>query len=705
MRLESLARWCGALCCAVLLGCGGSSGRQPPHWTEGGPELTGRLSGIVVSPADPSVLVVSSPGGGVWRTADGGATWGRPLNDGLADFTVVHLEWDRVRAGRLYASTYSDLYASTNLGDSWTNLTLLGGYPAPLMPDGTTADPKPFAQLRHSASESTVLWGKPCQGLFYSSDGATFTQHWPFPGGAGNQDNCILAIAADDATGHVYFSTQAQDATGPAHVFRSALPWSASTPSLTWVSASTGLPTDSVVTAIAYGGSAGMMAAAVAVPGATRVYFTSSPTVWSASFTQPPAPSWDSRTLVSPGPNQLLLGTVVAYHTADWGVTWDALSHPGLHPDVRAFTWGSFATGNFLWMTTDGSMSDGTYAAISRWDFVPGAAPSGGGPVGLKGLRTWQPFFMQATSRAGETRRRLFLGSYDNGCVASDDGVTWSTAGTPPDGGCADYLAMAFAPNNPDRAYARTCAPDLVARSDNAFSAPTTAAVVWTAIKPSLDNHAPRLWCEGMIAVDPQGADHVAFANDLNVGVSDDGGTTWSHHGLPGNALPVCVYFSPLGELYAGTLERGAYKSKDNGVTWTPFGLNTDSPKAILRIAHSPAGGAEGTFFLATTSGLFRKLPGGAFLPRSGDPAYTVSDVVVDPTNPLRVCISHGFAFSYGRHRGGVLESLDNAETFTSLTAGLDLHQAPIASLQFDPADPRRLYAAVFGLGGWTYGP
>ena len=113
-------------------------------------------------------------------------------------------------------------------------------------------------------------------------------------------------------------------------------------------------------------------------------------------------------------------------------------------------------------------------------------------------------------------------------------------------------------------------------------------------------------------------------------------------------------------------------------------------------------GGGEGTFFLATTSGLYRKLPGGSFTLRSGDPAYTVSDVQVDPNNPMRVCATFGFAFTAGQHRGGVDYSTDNGATFTSLTAGLDIHQSPIAAIQFDPVDSHYLHAAVYGLGGWT---
>jgi hypothetical protein len=298
-------------------------------------------------------------------------------------------------------------------------------------------------------------------------------------------------------------------------------------------------------------------------------------------------------------------------------------------------------------------------------------------------------------------RRRFFMGAQDNGCLASDDGTTWTTAGTPP-GACGDYPSMAFAPTNPDRAYARTCDGDSFARSDNAYSAATCAAVTWSTITPASPNYTPQVWTENMIAVDPLNQDHVAFANLANVAVSSDGGNTWTPHTLPGNADPVCVFFNTNGDLYAGTVTHGAYKSIDNGVSWSPFGLNSPAPDIVFGIAHSSAGGAEGTFFLATTSGLYRKLPAGSFTFQTFDPAYTVSDVRTDPTNPLRVCICMGYVSLAGQHRGGVLLSTDNGTSFTSLTAGLDIHQAPIAAIQLDPVDPRYIHAAVYGLGGWS---
>ncbi len=130
-----------------------------PVWHELGPALGGRLDGIVASPESASQLLVASPGGGVWRTYQGGGDWQPAPNYGLADYSVFHLEWDRMSPDRLLAVTWSDLYASVDLGDTWTGITGSSGVPAPLMPLCKFAEPKPFAQLMVT-SLRVILWGK-----------------------------------------------------------------------------------------------------------------------------------------------------------------------------------------------------------------------------------------------------------------------------------------------------------------------------------------------------------------------------------------------------------------------------------------------------------------------------------------------------------------------------------------------------------------
>jgi hypothetical protein len=693
------------LLAAVALAFPGFAGASGGTWSELGPALGGRLDGIVASPTDPNVLLVASPGGGVWRTSQGGGNW-QPASDGLSDYSVFHLEWDRIRPDQLFAVTWSDLYASTDLGDTWTNLTGLGGFPAPLMPFDHGSDPKPFAQLKFSDSQSVILWGKPCSGLFYSYDGVTFTQHWPFSGGPSNPENCLQAIAADDRTGRVYFSSMGLGFFDPAHVYVSTCAWTATTPCLTWQLANTNLPTGVTATSLTWTGAGNRLAAAMPTSRGsvnTGLFVTLDGNTWAATSAVP-YPSWDPRPLASPGLDQLFLGTVVSYQTTDLGGTWSSFAVPNEHVDTRAVFWHTYdPSHSYLWTANDGALS-GSYANITRWNWVLGSAPSGGTEISYAGLRVWQPYYVAVTSQHTlQGRPRIFLGSQDNGGVCSDDrGATWGEAGAPPSMGCGDYNSLVFAPSNPNRAYARTCSTS-VARTDNAVSARLCNDVVWTEVAPAAGVYSPALWTRAMTAVHPTDPDRVYFARSRDVAISTDAGNTLTPSApFPGDgAQPVSVYVDAAGNIYAGTLDQGAFLSTDDGGSWTPWALNSPAPRAVMSIAYSSAAG--GTFFLATTDGLYRLVPGGSWMPVTGGDGYTVNDVEVDPGCPNRVHAALGFVGPLGVHRGGVRVSTDNGTTWSSITSGLSLHQAPISDIQVDPSDSRFLYAAVYGQGAWQY--
>ncbi len=318
-------------------------------------------------------------------------------------------------------------------------------------------------------------------------------------------------------------------------------------------------------------------------------------------------------------------------------------------------------------------------------------------------MKTWQAYFLAVTTQQGATRKRMFMGSYDNGLVASDDdGITWVSTGT--GAACADYISMVFAPSDPNRGYVVTCDARL-GKTSNAFSAATVGAVTWTNLTVPDGAGGSALWNNACIAIDPTNADRVCLARTNDITISQDGGASWQANNLPGNAHPVSAFIDTDHALYITTIDSGIYKSVDNGANWTAFGLNDGSFRVISKIIHTTGGGAGGTFYAATSKGLYRKLPGGTFtyLNTGGDETYVVSDVEVDPTCPLRIYVAKGYLANMIAHRGGVLVSHDNGNSFTSISSGLTLHQAPVADIQVDPVNPRKLYAASFGLGGWTY--
>ncbi len=259
-------------------------------WFDRGPALGGRLDGFVVKPPliqpDPT-LVVASPGGGLWRKLESATTWGEPANYGGGDYSLVHLEWDILDGNRLYAQTWNGLRVTTDLGDHWTDLVGLGATPSVLLPESSgITDPKPFAQLQFSATQRVVLTSRPCRGLYYSFDGTTFAQHYPFPGETSNPDNCIGNIVADPGSRQVYFSTLYTPVGERPHIYRSACPWFAGSPCLVWQLANFGLPVPPAGTVIAslasasYGGIGNKMVALLMNVNGTDTFRTTDGLNW-----------------------------------------------------------------------------------------------------------------------------------------------------------------------------------------------------------------------------------------------------------------------------------------------------------------------------------------------------------------------------------------------------------------------------------------
>jgi hypothetical protein len=702
----------------LLIGC-----PTPSTWSERGPSAGGRLSAIVAADAKGTVLLAASPGGGVWRSVDGGSTWTFPAQYGLGDNSAVLLEWDAITPGRLFLLTWNGLYATTNNGDSWTNLVNPGGFPAPLQPSQTAmADPKPFAQMVFSPAQRAVFAAIPCSGLYYSFDGVTFTQTWPFPGGSGNSDNCIGTIAADPFSGRVYFSTLARDPFGAAHVFRSncsspSVVWQPGTPCLTWQAANSGLPSNAIIstlTSVATTRSSDHLVALTTGAGSnTNTYLTTDGLSWTLQSTQA-SPSWTPRTLVYTGHGQeLFQGNVLASYSSDFGVHWVTFTAPSEHPDVRAI-YPDAAAGR-VWTVTDGSM-EGSYANVTRWNWMPGSppVPATGTNLGHSGLTVWQMYFAGVVPTTGPaSSRRVFAGSQDNASLCSDSlGLSgWTSSGSPPGGGAGDIFAFASAPSESNRAYSWSGETVSFARTMNAASASNCAAVAWSTITPSQKPSGaqlvpPTYWSRHALAVHPTNADRLYFAFLLDVGETTNASAATplvTHHSLPNNLRPTVVYVDASGAIYLGTAGQGAYKSSDDGMTWSQWGPGI-TPAPALVTAITSSGGPSLTFWIATTSGLYKgSASGGPWSLSTGGGGYTVSDVTVDPSCPTRVYAAFGFAGILGEHRGGIQFSSNNGSSWSSITSGEVIHQGPVTMVQVDPSQPTTVYAATYGRGFWVY--
>lgn len=689
---------------------------DPGTWSQRSPLLGGRLASVAAQSTDANALAVSSPGGGAWFTINNGGAWSQPyvstqgVVSYLADFTDVHFEWDRLNSSSLYLETWSDLYLTTNFGQTWTNLTGNGGDPAPLMPETMAVnftDPRPFTQLVLNGTTRIVLAALPCEGLLYSYNGTTFTQTWPFGGGSSNPDNCLQWIAADDPTGYVYFSTFAEPgSTTPSHVYASSCAWTPTTPCLTWTNANNGLPNGLSLSGLVDTADCGvgltcpenLVALVTPASGTASVYETfNGGATWPFSYSLP-VPSNEPTNLEYPGQNYLFAGTQVAFESPNsYGSSWKQISNTnGVfdHPDFRAFSWDS----SYLWGSTDGDDSN-----LSRWNWSLGTDPSNETSIsvtGTNGLPVWMVYDMAVVPRTNFSGRHVFLLTQDNGAACSDDdGTTWMSLGAPPLP-TGDIISLAAAPSAGGVAYAtgNNVTPVHTTNVDAEYC----SSIAWSNCGATV--YPPTIWNHHSMALHPLNANDVYFAQENHtVAVSQDGCQTVTQYTLPNGADPISLFVDSSGNIYAGTYKSGAYLSTNGGVTWSPWALNASPPTAVMAIAWTSAPSAPGTFYLATTSGLFQLLPGGSWTLVAGGDGYTVSDVAVDPNCSVKIYAALGYVFSLGRHRGGVLFSDDNGSTWNSITAGLAIHQSPVASIQVDPLSTEYLWAGSYGLGGWLY--
>ena len=209
-----------------------------------------------------------------------------------------------------------------------------------------------------------------------------------------------------------------------------------------------------------------------------------------------------------------------------------------------------------------------------------------------------------------------------------------------------------------------------------------------------------------MTAVDPTDPNHVFFLRDRDIAISVDGGDTINAVvTLPGGAHPttISVPFGGGRTIAFGTVGAGVFLSPDGGGAWTRMGSLT--PRWVLNIAWTPYPGGVGTWIIATSNGVYRMTSTDTEWGLVAGAGYVASDIEIGPRCSRRIYASFGAAIGppFVEHRGGVIISTDGGGRWSSLTAGLDIHQAPITHLQVDPAFSRFVYASVFGRGLWMY--
>lgn len=145
-------------------------------WTWRGPgNIGGRIRAMLIDPADRTKLWIGAAGGGIWRSTDAGASWS-PVNDFMPNLAVCALLYDPTNAQTMYAGTGEispnldairgiGIFKSADGGATWT-----------LLPGTGTSDFSYVGRLAASAN-GTILLAATRAGVMRSADsGVTWTK-------------------------------------------------------------------------------------------------------------------------------------------------------------------------------------------------------------------------------------------------------------------------------------------------------------------------------------------------------------------------------------------------------------------------------------------------------------------------------------------------------------------------------------------------
>ena len=101
---------------------GPTTWNQTSGWNPG----VGRITSIAIDTKDANHIIVGSPGGGVWKTTDGGTNWSA-LTDNLSNVLVYALTIDPVNSDIYYwGSNFGLIFKSTDAGATWNQLADVG---------------------------------------------------------------------------------------------------------------------------------------------------------------------------------------------------------------------------------------------------------------------------------------------------------------------------------------------------------------------------------------------------------------------------------------------------------------------------------------------------------------------------------------------------------------------------------------------------
>src|SRR5258706_12514390 len=139
------------------------------QWRLVGPHRAGRVTPVAGIPGNPAVYYFGTPGGGVWKTINGGRVW-TPIFDAAHVASIGALALAPSNPDIIYVGTGEEtvgngVYKSTDAGKTWTNIGLKDErYISQII-----VDPKNPEVVLVSARD--YFRAGPARGIFKTADG------------------------------------------------------------------------------------------------------------------------------------------------------------------------------------------------------------------------------------------------------------------------------------------------------------------------------------------------------------------------------------------------------------------------------------------------------------------------------------------------------------------------------------------------------
>jgi photosystem II stability/assembly factor-like uncharacterized protein len=144
------------------------------RWRSIGPNRAGRVAAVTGIPGDPTTYYMGLPGGGVWKTTDGGEVW-KPIFDeehvaSVGFVAVAPSNPNIVYVGTGEQTAGNGVYKSTDAGATWTNIGLQDSkFITSVIVDPRNPEVVMVGVLGHPILG--VAAASPAKGVFKTTDG------------------------------------------------------------------------------------------------------------------------------------------------------------------------------------------------------------------------------------------------------------------------------------------------------------------------------------------------------------------------------------------------------------------------------------------------------------------------------------------------------------------------------------------------------